>query len=101
VFLVSSQVAQPAQDAAAQIHRQVKRRLGLALLVLVQNVANQRRFRLPKAFGLILKPDQQRVGQFHRQSFHADKVTLVWQDYNTELREEIPPVKTAGLAVKA
>jgi hypothetical protein len=55
---------------------------------------------LPKSFGLILKPDQQRVGQFHRQSFHADKVIPVWQDYNTELKEEIPPVKTAGLAVR-
>ena len=43
----------------------------LALLVLPQNLPHQRGFRLPGAFGLSLQPDQQTLGQFHRQRFHA------------------------------
>jgi len=71
VLLVAGHVAQATLGAPAQIGGQIQRRRMLALLVLPQNLPHQRGFRLPGAFGLSLQPDQQTLGQFHRQRFHA------------------------------
>jgi hypothetical protein len=83
VFLVSGKVTQAALDAAAQVRRQLERRLRLTVLVLLQDLPHQGGFRPPGALGLMFEPAQQFLGQFHRQRFHGVTVTPIEQNSNT------------------
>jgi hypothetical protein len=56
VPLVSGKVAQAAFDTAAKVCREVKRRLVLALLVLLQDFPDQGGLGPTRAFSLILQP---------------------------------------------